>query len=40
MLEIALGVLVAIGLFVFWADVTDSWKIVHRWVSVAKAWVG
>ena len=25
MLEIVLGVLVVIGVFVFWCDVTDSW---------------
>jgi hypothetical protein len=26
MLEIVLGVLVVIGVFVFWCDVTDSWN--------------
>ena len=26
MLEIVLGALVVIGVFVFWCDVTDSWK--------------
>ena len=26
MLEIVLGVLVVIGVFVFWCDVTDSWS--------------
>jgi hypothetical protein len=26
MVEIVLGTLVAIGVFVFWCDVTDSWK--------------
>ena len=26
MLEIVLGVLVLIGVFVFWCDVTDSWN--------------
>ena len=26
MLEIVLGVLVVIGIFVFWCDVTDSWN--------------
>jgi hypothetical protein len=30
MLEI-LGILVAIGVFVFWCDVTDSWNNVFRW---------
>jgi len=33
MLEIVLGVLVAIGIFVFWCDVTDSWNNIHRWVT-------
>jgi hypothetical protein len=28
MLVIILGALVLIGVFVFWCDVTDSWKIV------------
>jgi hypothetical protein len=32
MLEI-LGVLVAIGVFVFWCDVTDSWNNVFRWAN-------
>ena len=26
MVEIILGALVVIGVFVFWCDVTDSWK--------------
>ena len=30
MLEIVLGVLVLIGFFVFWCDVTDSWNNVFR----------
>ena len=29
-LEIVLSVLVLIGVFVFWCDVTDSWKNVFR----------
>jgi hypothetical protein len=32
MLEI-LGILVAIGVFVFWCDVTDSWNNVFRWAK-------
>jgi hypothetical protein len=30
MLEIILGALVAIGIFVFWCDVTDAWNNVFR----------
>ena len=32
MLEI-LGILVAIGVFVFWCDVTDSWNNVFCWAK-------
>ena len=35
MLEI-LGTLVAIGVFVFWCDVTDSWNNVFRWAKIRK----
>jgi hypothetical protein len=30
--EIVLGVLVMIGIFVFWFDVTNSWNNVFHWV--------
>jgi hypothetical protein len=31
MLEIVLGVLIVIGVFVFWCDVTDSWhKVLNK----------
>jgi hypothetical protein len=30
MLEIVLGALVLIGVFVFWCDVTDSWNILNK----------
>jgi hypothetical protein len=33
MVEIVLGTLVAIGVFVFWCDVTDSWNNVFRWAK-------
>jgi hypothetical protein len=29
----ALAVIVVIGLFVFWCDLTDSWKNVFRWIK-------
>ena len=31
MVEIVLGALVVIGVFVFWCDVTDSWNNVFLW---------
>jgi hypothetical protein len=31
MVEIVLGALVVIGVFVFWCDVTDSWNDVFLW---------
>jgi hypothetical protein len=35
MLDIVLGAfVVALGIFVFWCDVTDSWKDVSRGVRV------
>ncbi len=37
MLEIVLGVLVAIGVFVFWCDVTDTWNTMRRWVTGCRA---
>ena len=41
MLEIVLGVLVAIGVFVFWCDVTDTWNTMRRWVTGCRAaWHG
>jgi hypothetical protein len=30
------GALVAIGIFVFWCDVTDSWNNVFRWTKIQK----
>ena len=36
MLEIVLGVLVVIGFFVFWCDVTDSWNNVFRWMKTRR----
>jgi hypothetical protein len=30
MVEIVLGALVVIGIFVFWCDVTDAWNNVFR----------
>ena len=35
MVEIVLGALVVIGVFVFWCDVTDSWNDV---LSRSKHW--
>ena len=34
MLEIVLGALVLIGVFVFWCDVTDSWNNVFLWNNI------
>jgi len=31
MVEIVLGALVVIGVFIFWCDVMDSWNNVFRW---------
>jgi len=36
MLEIVLGVLVVIGVFVFWCDVMDSWNNVFLWNKTGK----
>jgi hypothetical protein len=36
MLEIVLGALVVIGVFVFWCDVTDSWNNVFLWNKTGK----
>jgi hypothetical protein len=36
MVEIVLGALVVIGVFVFWCDVTDSWNNVFLWNKTAK----
>jgi len=40
MLEIVLGALVLIGVFVFWCDVTDSWKNVFRRLKHWETLVG
>ena len=36
MVEIVLGALVVIGVFVFWCDVTDSWNNVFLWNKTGK----
>ena len=35
-MEIVLGALVVIGVFVFWCDVTDLWNNVFRWNKTGK----
>jgi hypothetical protein len=37
MVEIVLGALVVIGVFVFWCDVTDSWNNVFLWNKTGKS---
>ena len=35
-MELVLGALVMIGIFVLWCDVTDSWNNLFRWTKIGR----